>query len=603
MSDKDLISEYIERERQEIEKSIGLHWLHWVIIFGSLALTFGAWQYAKIQVSEKIEQQFIKESDHVVELIYERLVKYEDALWAGVAAIHSQSHGIDHLEWKRFSDALRIDERYIGINGIGVIYYLPDETSKNNFLQKEKLKRPDFKIHPPHQKTEFWPITYIEPENINKQAVGLDMAHENNRFEAAKKARDTGTAQITGPIILVQDNAKTPGFLFFAPFYKDKSTVIGEANPEEFVGLVYAPFIVKKLMRGVLEKEKRHIGIQIKDGETVLYNEHVASEPDYDPDPLFKKKYEIEVYGRVWCFESWATQSFRDIANTDEPVMILIGGIIIDALILAFFLMMSRLNKKAVQFASKMTDGYQRQNNDMAKLIESLTDSNQELERFAYVAAHDMQEPLRMTANFSELIEKEHKDQLDEQGQMFLNYCREGATRLQDILDDLLIYSKIKNEEDIKEAFSTKEVVDATLGNFEDVIKKTNAKIKIKKLPDIVANPVRFGRLMQNLIGNGLKYQAEGNEPVLKIECSIEDDLFKFSIQDNGIGIKPEYQDQIFQPFKRLHNSSEYSGTGIGLAICYRIVEKMGGKLWVVSEEGQGSTFYFTIPKEVNHDK
>ena len=161
--------------------------------------------------------------------------------------------------------------RYPGINGIGVIYYVPPAQLAQH-LEAQQRTRPDYHLRPPHDQNEYWPITYIEPVNINGPAVGLDMAHEANRFSAARKARDTGTAQITGPIVLAQDQEKTPGFLFFAPFYKKDLPKI-PTDARDFRGLVYAPFVVKKLMQGVLAYERRHVGFKLTDKQDVIYNE------------------------------------------------------------------------------------------------------------------------------------------------------------------------------------------------------------------------------------------------------------------------------------------------------------------------------------------
>ena len=181
---------------------------------------------------------------------------------------------------------LSIDVKYPGINGIGVIHYI-DQERLPSYLTEQRRDRPDYSIHPAHNVGEYWPITYIEPLSSNAAAVGLDMAHETNRYSAARKARDTGQAQLTWPIVLVQDAEKTPGFLFYAPFYEGGRYDTIKERRKHFVGLVYAPFVIKKLVQGTLQKSKRHVGIQILDGNDTLYDEHVSSEVDYDPDPLF----------------------------------------------------------------------------------------------------------------------------------------------------------------------------------------------------------------------------------------------------------------------------------------------------------------------------
>jgi CHASE1-domain containing sensor protein len=185
--------------KNSLERGGSLHWYHWLVVVLSIFLTVFAWYFSKKQVDEKSRIQFLRESDHVVELISERMKKYEDGLWGGVAAIQAKGGDISHQAWRIFAENLRIDTKYPGINGIGVIHYVP-RGKLNSYLEKQRQDRPDYKVHPEHNGNELFPITHIEPVNINAKAVGLDMAHEVNRYTAAKKARDTGLAQITGPI-------------------------------------------------------------------------------------------------------------------------------------------------------------------------------------------------------------------------------------------------------------------------------------------------------------------------------------------------------------------------------------------------------------------
>ncbi len=596
MNDALIDMDALLQEKKSIERAAKLHWLHWVVIGLSLLLTFGAWYFTKQQVDEKVSNRFAREADQVAELIYERMQKYEDALWGGVAAIHSQSFGIDYEEWKRFSDTLQIEKKYPGINGIGVIHYVTPESMKS-YLELQHLDRPDYKIHPPHEKNEYWPITYIEPVETNAAAVGLDIAHETNRHTAAVNARDSGEAQITGPIFLVQDAQKTPGFLFYAPFYRGGTYSTEVERQKNFVGMVYAPFVFKKLMAGTLEKEKRHVGIQITDGDTDLYNEHTENEKDFDPNPLFKKQFDVSFYGRMWNFDIWSAKSFRKEAGNNKPMTILLGGLMIDAMLLAIFILLSRSNRRAINFANHMTEGYQSKEKELEDIVEKLSDSNEELERFAYIAAHDLQEPLRMVTSFSQLLKEKYESTLDDKAKEYLGFCVDGAARMKALVDDLLEYSRITNDVDTSQDVDCSAIMDVVLDNLSERIQETKSEISVGTLPVISGNPVRFTRLIQNLVCNAIKYQNPGNVPKIHVDVTEKQDEWIFSVKDNGIGIKEEYQQQIFSPFKRLHTNQEYIGTGIGLAVCKKIVEMKGGRLWVESNAGEGSIFYFLLPK------
>lgn len=341
--------------KREIKLSKGLHWYHWLVVISSLILTFIAWYVSHSQVQEKIEQRFEFQSSQLLALISERMSRYEDALRAGVATIHSQSQGIDVNEWHRFSEALHLEQTYPGINGIGVIYYVSPKALPD-FLKVEHKYRPDFHIKPAHDKAEYWPITYVEPVALNLQAVGLDMAFEKNRLTAAKLARDTGETQITAPIILVQDEKKTPGFLQYVPFYKLNNLSSKKLRQDNFIGHVYAPFIMNKLMAGTLEQKNRRLLFSVYDNQDELYNELSTSTPGFDPSPLFKKEVITNMYGRSWRFTIQTAQSFRNEVSTSQPLFVLIGGLIIDTMLLMLFYMLSRSHSNAVEIATKMTE-------------------------------------------------------------------------------------------------------------------------------------------------------------------------------------------------------------------------------------------------------
>ncbi len=229
-----------------------------------------------------------------------------------------------------------------------------------------------------------------------------------------------------------------------------------------------------------------------------------------------------------------------------------------------------------------------------------LATSNADLERFVYVATHDLQEPLRMVSSFTQLLKKKYEKQLDEQAAEYINYAVDGATRMKKLILDLLEYSKFSsNKEEFTQTDMNKVLKDAS-GIFLKDLKDAGAELIIPVLPFIMANTSLITQLFENLIGNALKYRST-RKPVIQIDCKEEGDNFLFSVSDNGIGIDPKYSDKIFILFRRLHNDNEiYEGTGVGLAICKKIVELHRGTIWVESEQNKGSTFYFTIPRQQN---
>ncbi len=237
-------------------------------------------------------------------------------------------------------------------------------------------------------------------------------------------------------------------------------------------------------------------------------------------------------------------------------------------------------------------------NENLQKHVKELAISNAELEQFAYVASHDLQEPLRMVTSFMSQLEKKYGDIIDDKGKQYIHFAVDGAKRMRQIILDLLEFSRVGRTEDDLEEVDLNKLINEILALYRKQIEEKHARIIVDNLPvvNIYKTPVR--QVLQNLISNGLKYQQPGEAPAINISCEETTFYWIISVEDNGIGIDPEYFDKIFIIFQRLHNKDEYSGTGMGLAITKKIIENLGGRVWVESTEGQGSTFYFTILKK-----
>lgn len=823
-----------------------LSWFHWIVIAGSLLLTFIVWYITSQQMQEKSILRFNREAERVVEQVRERMEKYEDALYSGAAAINSQTHGMDYLEWRRFARTLRLETRYPGTNGIGAIYYVPKDELPN-FLAQERELRPDFQIHPTREVAEeYWPITYIEPQELNEEAVGLDMAHETHRHKAALRARETKSSQITAPITLVQDEERTPGFLFFAPFYE-----WDEQNRRpggEFRGLVYAPFIAKKLMYGVLEEDQRYVNISIRDGRTILFNELNEVHQSYDPDAHYKRELSLYMYGREWVFDIESNLRFRSESRHYEPTIILISGILIDVLLLAMFLYMSRASDQAYQlaglreeelgksellrrayieasgdafwdwhiqddyeyisprfwemlgydpaekkhhpsewhklifeedfkrveaafkehvfstgdesfdmevrfrhrdgstvymisrgavvewdvngkpvrmigthtdvtrqkkieeelqkvtfFQQLITDknpdlifvkdkdfrlveanpafmalypeemhdkvigyttleayseedrdeflaedrkafktGYSETyesivfpNKEIKKLhtqkirfegkegepyilciardvterekllgelqrhTQELEASNKALDDFAYIASHDMKEPLRGIHNHIFFMKEDYEDSLPEEAVKSLDRVIQLSKRMEKLINDLLYYSQLGRTELAYREIPIKEIAEDVVFTLDE---KLQSCVKISEdLPTMHCDVTRVTELFRNLITNGLKYNdLPERERVVEVRAITRDDLqedeYGFAISDNGIGIAPKHHENVFRIFRRLHAKDQYGGgSGSGLSFVKKIVEQHRGRIWIESDEGKGTTFYFTL--------
>ncbi|MCO6459290.1 MAG: PAS domain S-box protein [Pirellulaceae bacterium] len=232
---------------------------------------------------------------------------------------------------------------------------------------------------------------------------------------------------------------------------------------------------------------------------------------------------------------------------------------------------------------------------ELAAANRELERSNDELRQFAYIASHDLQEPIRMVSCFGQLLRSRHSEQLDDEARQWLDFVIEGGHRMQELINDLLDYSRVDGQARPFQAVPLARVLEHVQANLRSSIRDTGAVITHDELPVVVADKPQLIQLLQNLVANAIKFHETG-PPRVHLSATRADDCWQVSVRDQGIGIDPRYHERIFDFFKRLHGRDRFPGTGIGLAICRRVVERHGGRIWVESQPGQGSTFHFTLP-------
>ena len=231
---------------------------------------------------------------------------------------------------------------------------------------------------------------------------------------------------------------------------------------------------------------------------------------------------------------------------------------------------------------------------------QELARSNSELEQFAWVASHDLQEPLRMVASYTQLLSKRYKGKLDADADEFIDFAVDGAARMRRLINDLLQLSRVGTRAKEFAATDCEAVYDRALLNLQAAVEDSGALVTHDQLPTVLGDRTQLGQLFQNLIGNAIKFRGD-EQPTVHVGVERKNGQWEFGVRDNGIGIDPEYAERIFVVFQRLHDKGHHPGTGIGLAVCKKIVERHGGRIWVASQPDEGATFYFTLP--VNEEK
>lgn len=415
------------------------------------------------------------------------------------------------------------------------------------------------------------------------------MAHETNRYNAIKKARDTATPQVTGPITLVQDKQKTPGFLFYIPFYRSSDIPPSlEERRDKIIGAVYAPFIFDKLIKGTLREDARSVSIKISDDDVMLYSEI----ENFMSQPKFSTREVVEIYGRKWTFDIVTNNKFDVYTNSKKPYIVLLIGLFIEALLITIFIVLARSNKKAVAFANKMTESYRKK----TILLET---ANEELEEFAYRTSHDLRSPVLSTQSLIEMITEELDDfkNKEEVIRQCLSHAATSLEKLSTLIDDILNITKATYADDETTKINITNEINQTLLSINNLDGYSRISIQ-NNVPDdlnITTKANAFRAVINNLISNAVKYQDEAKESsYLKIYYTQTKESLLLHFEDNGLGIPKDQQEKIFQMFKRFHPKQSF-GSGLGLYIVQKSCRRMNAEI-SYHDTGQGSLFTLELP-------
>lgn len=591
------------RVRISIKKSlVTFSWFHYLVLACSLSLTIAAWQVTRQQSHQKSQVQFDFQVNQLLGLVQERMRKYEEALNAGVAANHMFSSTVNRDDWKVFANQFDITSHFPGVSGMGVIHYVPKKKS-TSYLAWQQESSPLYDVHPVRNAEDYWPITYIEPEEANRAAVGLDIAHENNRYTAAKLAREKGSPQITGPIILVQDSKQTPGFLFYVPWF-DRYNVPEYYGDEAdgFLGLVYAPFIVQNLMNGTLDDANRLINFSIHDGDVSLYDEQTGARESLLEPPIFEQRLEVDMYGRTWVFDFQSSPSFEAQHQSNQPTLILLFGLIVNAMLAVILMMLRHGEEKAQRYAKRLsqdlqdrTDSLERTSANLETRNLDLERANTELDQFAYVASHDLKAPLRGISQLVSWINEDIKESLTPETKEYSRLLQGRVARLEQLLDDLLSYFRVGRKKDDIQDFSL-------ANNVKETFELLNTNNKATLICNDSIGPFRtlavpLDLILRNLISNAIKHHDKEHANI-RVSGVYQENHYLFCVEDDGPGIPTLLQDKVFELFHTLQPRDRVEGSGLGLSIIKKTLELYDCHFELRATAQGGCSFSFTWPTE-----
>ncbi len=575
----------------------------WVILVCGIAVTAAAWKISSRYVSERAEERFVHRTQEIELAIADRMNVYEQALWGGVGLFRA-SDRVTRKEWRDYVEVLNIGAHWPGIQGMGFsVPVTPEERAAHiEAIRAEGF--PEYTIRPEGERPLYSSIVFLEPFDWrNQRAFGFDMWSNAMRREAMARARDSGVAATSGIITLVQetDQDVQRGFLTYLPLYEpDGDLTNTEGRRRAFRGWVYAAFRAGDLMGGILGSGGGDVDFEIFDGTELnddnrLYRSGLAPTDSIRAPTQFARLREIDVQGRTWTLHFYPKAGYLAGADDSTPTLIAVAGLAIDFLLFYLISALAYLHRRATRIAEDMTSELRSAKADLEVKVTELERSNDELEKFAYVASHDLQEPLRMVASYADLFGKKYRGHFDERGEEWLGFLIDGAHRMQALVRDLLTYSRVGQREYNLGAVDLNETFDSAVADLMVAIEESDAEITKDPLPVVLGDAGQIRLVLQNLISNAIKFRDPHHASKVHVGASQSGDVCTLFVRDNGIGIDPEFADRIFVIFQRLHGKDEYSGTGIGLAICKKVIERHCGRIWLESTPGGGSAFFFTL--------
>ena len=295
------------------------------------------------------------------------------------------------------------------------------------------------------------------------------------------------------------------------------------------------------------------------------------------------------------AIQAFARSPVGALAATGAAVQALAIGIV-GLGVIANVALSTRLEREATAALRREVERRRHTERALAREAARYARSNEELQQFAYVASHDLQEPLRMVSSYLQLIARRYDDVLDDDGRAFMDFAVDGAVRMKQLINDLLSYSRVGTRARPPVLTDAHAALEEALENLGVAIADAGAQVTAGPLPSVWADPVQLTQLFQNLIGNAVKFRREGVAPRVNVSAHADGDRWRFEVADNGIGVEPKYRDRVFGVFQRLHGDATFDGNGIGLAVCRKIVERLDGRIWIAAGEGAGTTMHFTLP-------
>ena len=447
---------------------------------------------------------------------------------------------------------------------------------------------------PAGARSEYFPVYHVAPYKGNEAALGFDLASNPTRLQALDAARASGEPTATARITLVQEDAQQFGFLIFSPVYETAEPMDAGNETASLKGFVLAVYRVGDMIEKSLSYlTEQPLTLRVEDGSSgvttdLLFGpEDSASTPE---GPSYQA--DIAVADRHWTIRCTATPELLAGYDTMQSWFFLVAALLFSAAAAGYVGVSRNREVRVAELVRARTTEL----SASKKIAGELSQANEELEQFAYAASHDLQEPIRTLVSFSTLLRDDVGDDLSPEAATDLEHITVAARRMQRLVVDLLALSRAGRSDLEPAEVALEDCLKDSLDALRERVKETGARVEQMHLPVVSGDRGLLTQLFQNLLGNAMKFRRGNEPPAITVTARRQDAEWLVEVKDNGIGIQQEYASQIFAPFKRLHGMADYEGSGVGLAICKRAVERHGGRIWVESTPGDGSRFQFTLP-------
>ncbi len=519
---------------------------------------------------DRAEDRRSERLDAVTTALNRRLDAYAELLYGVRGLFDAVGARPTRLLFRRHVAAQEVGRRLPGVRVVGFAERvarrdLPAFTARvNRDAAAPGLGYPRFAPYPASARSELVVIDYVEPQRGNERAFGLDLLSEPVRRAAMQRTRRTGRPAATAPVTLVQETGRQRGFLVML-------AVPGDAPL--FHGTAYAAFRMGDLIDGAVGPRLADADLEIRDGPVL------AADTRPGQDARAGDVRRMAVFGRPWSLAYNPDDEALSAAEQAVPWVVGAGALLLALVVAQLLRAQAATERRARALAERMTA--------------DLAASNAELERFAYIASHDLQEPLRAVTGFVGLLRRQYADRLDDRGRGYLSHVERGAGRMRALIVDLLEYSRADASPvapcDLEPAW------EQAVTNLRAPIEAAQARVSAGPLPVVMADSPRMVQVFEQLLANAIAYRGDA-PPEIRAEARRDGTAWEVSVRDNGRGIDPRYHERVFELFERLEARGEADGTGMGLSICRKAIERFGGRMWVESAPGAGSTFRFTLP-------